>query len=275
MRILTTLFFALVGFSLVAQEAEKSLQELYQEGNTAYEARDYKTYLERMREIDEMRPNYPMVVYKLAGAYALNKRKARSIQKLRQSILMDATLDFENDEDFKNVRRYKGYNKLLELKDRLGKKEVHDEVYRIIDVGMLHPESFVVLDDGSILMGSIREKKIVKIGADNQVTDWLETDMAVMGMEVSNGYLWVATAALPEMEGFEASMRGKSLVLQVDLETAGIVQGMDYDEKSVIGDIELDKQSRIWLSNRMTPFLSRDHTDTTYVPGAFAGANFE
>lgn len=275
MRLFTLCCFLLISCTLFAQNAEKTLQELFQEGNTAYEAKDYKTYLERLKEIDERRPNYPIVVYKLAGAYALNKRKARSIQKLRQYILMDATAAFEEDADFDQIRDYKGYDRLVELKETLGKTEVHDEVFRTIDVGLIHPESFVLLDDGSILLGSVREKKIVKVDAGNNVSDWLETDYAVMGMEVHKGALWAATAAMPEMLGYEASMAGKSIVLQVDLETAGILQGLEYDDNAIIGDIELDEESRIWLSNSMQPYLSRDNTDTTSYLGAFVRKQYD
>jgi len=275
MRIITTLLFALFSFALVAQEAEKTLQELFSGANAAYEKEDYKVYLDNLRQIDERRPNYPIVVYKLAGAYALNKRKARSVQKLRQYILMDATAGFEEDKDFDAIRKYKGYKRLVALKEALGKKEVHDEVFRTIDVGLIHPESFVLLDDGTILMSSVREKKIVKIDQDNNVSDWLETDLAVMGMEVHKGYLWAATAAIDQMEGYTKEMAGRSLVLQINLETGGIVQGLDYDENSLIGDIELDNESRIWVSNSMTPFLGRDNTDTTDFIGGFMRKNYD
>ena len=251
------------------------MQDLFSEGNAAYEKKDYKIYLDRLRKIDERRPNYPVVVYKLAGAWALNKRKTRSVQKLRQYILMDATAEFENDPDFDNIRGYKGYNKLVELKETLGKKEVHDEVWRTIDVGLIHPESFVILDDGSVLLGSVREKKIVKVDAENNISDWLEADFSVLGMEIHSGALWVATAAMPEMLGYEASMAGNSLVLQVDLETAGIIQGMAYDENALIGDIELDEKSRIWLSDSRTAYLSRDNTDTTFHMGAFVRKQYD
>ena len=272
MRAITTTIFLCLALTLNAQ---KSIQELFTESRTAYEQKDFRNYLELLRQIDDQRPNHPTVVYKLAGAYALNGRKSRSIQKLRQSILMDATTSFEEDPDFKNIIGYKGYDKLLELRENLGKEEVHDEVFRTVDVGLIHPESFVILDDGSLLLGSVREKKIVKVDPAGNVSDWLETEYAVLGMKLKNGFLWASTAAIPQMLGYEAQMKGTSVVLQVDPNTAEIVQGMGYDDQSTIGDIELDKESRIWLSNSMIPYISRDNTDTVSYRGSFVRKQYD
>ena len=162
--------------------AQKSLSQLFEEGDQAYERKDYQVFLERMRAIDEKRPNYPMVVYNLAKAYALNGRKTRSIQKLRQFLLMDATRDFENDPDFGSVRDYKGYEELKALKKTLLEAEINDEVFRTMDVGELHPESFVVLDNGDVLLGSIRKKKMVKADSSGNVTDWTETPYSVLNL---------------------------------------------------------------------------------------------
>lgn len=275
MRILTTLVLVFLSLSLVAQAPQKSLRQLLTESNTAYEKKDFKAYLGILREFNERRPNYPDVVYKLAGAYALNRRKTRSIQTLQQLILMDATFDFENDDDFKSIRKYKGYDRLIELKERLGKKEVHDEIYLTVDVGLIHPESMALLNDGTILLGSVREKKIVRIDPKGEVSDWLETEYSVLGMEEHKGALWVSTAAMPEMLGYQPDMRGKSVILQISLANGAILQGIEFDDESTIGDIELDRESRIWLANSMTPYLSRDVTDSTVYAGAFLRRQYD
>lgn len=263
-----------LAFSLKAQE---TLQEYYNRATAAYENKDYSGYLENIREADKLRPNHPFIVPKVAAAWALNGRKTRSIQKLRQMMLMDATYDFINNPDFESIKGYKGYDKLVALQKRLATVEIHDEVYMTIEAAALHPESFVVLEDGELLLGSIREKKIVKVDRSGKVSDWLETPYAVLGMKVDfkKGHLWVSTAAVPEMKGFTATDQGKSVVLQIDIRTAEILQGIAYDEESIIGDLVVDQQDRIWLSNSMTPHLSRTETDTTKYLGAFNRKQFD
>ena len=257
--------------------SQKSLNQLFQEGKQAYEKKDYPDFLDKMRAVDEKRPNYPAVVYQLAKAYALNGRKTRSIQKLRQLILMDATRDFEKDPDLESIKGYKGYDEVKVLKKTLSEIEENDEVFRIINTGGLHPESFVILDNGDILLGSIREKKIVKVDLSGNITDWAETPYSVLGMhaDFEAGHLWVASAAMPEMIGYQPSDKGNSYLLKIDLETGGIIQGMHFDEESMIGDVVFDQESHLWFSNSMVPLLSRDCMDTTFLTGAFVRLQFD
>ncbi len=269
-----TLLFFFISTSVFSQ---KTLNEYFQEGLAAYEAKDYKLYLEAMETIDEVRPNNPMVVYNLAGAYALNGRKIRSIQKLNQLLLMDATYDFQQNEDFDNIRRNKGYEELIALQAKLNRVEEHDEVFRIIDAGEIHPESFVIMDNGDILLGSIREKKIVRVDPDGNKIDLVKTEYAVLGMHIdpANGLLWAATAALPEMLDYKPADKGKSLIMQINPTSGEVIQGLEYDEGTIIGDLAIDKESRIWLSNSLEPTLGRDNTDTTDFTGAFIRKQFD
>lgn len=260
----------------MAQE-EKTFQDYFNAATEAYEAKKYSLFLENIREADALRPNHPAIVPKVAAAWALTGRKTRSIQKLNQMLLMDANFNFVDNTDFDNLRKHKYYKRLLALQARLTTVEVNDEVFKTIDVGYLHPESFVLLENGEILLGSVREKKIVKVATDGTVSDWIETPYAVLGMKADfeRGFLWATTAALPEMLGFEQSDYGNSIVLQIDLERTEIIQGISYDEASTIGDLVLDGENRLWLSNSMTPFISRNGTDTTNYLGAFNRLQFD
>lgn len=257
--------------------SQKTLNEYFKEGIAAYESKDYKLYMESMEAIDEIRPNYPIVVYNLAGAYALNGRKIRSIQRLNQLLLMDATYDFQQNEDFKNIRRNKGYDELVKLQEKLNRVEEHDEVFRTIDAGEIHPESFVIMDNGDILLGSIREKKIIRVDPEGNKIDLVKTEYSVLGMHIdpANGMLWAATAAMPEMIDYNPEDKGKSLIMQIDPKSGVVIQGLEYDEGTTIGDLAIDKQSRVWLSNSLEPTLGRDNTDTTDNTGAFIRKQFD
>ncbi len=260
----------------MAQE-EKTFQDYFNAATEAYEAKKYSLFLENVRQADALRRNHPAIVPKVAAAWALTGRKTRSIQKLNQLLLMDANFNFVDNTDFDNLRKHKYYKRLLALQASLTTVEVNDEVFKTIDVGYLHPESFVLLENGEILLGSVREKKIVKVSTDGTISDWIETPYAVLGMKADfeRGFLWATTAALSEMLGFEQSDYGNSIVLQIDLERTDIIQGISYDEVSTIGDLVLDGENRLWLSNSMTPFISRNGTDTTNYLSAFNRLQFD
>ena len=268
---LLLLFISTFAFS------QKTINEYFQEGLAAYEAKDYKLYLEAMEAIDEIRPNNPMVVYNLAGAYALNGRKIRSIQRLNQLLLMDATYDFQQNEDFKSIRRNKGYDELIALQEKLNRVEEHDEIFRTIDIGEIHPESFVIMDNGDILLGSVREKKIVRVDLEGAKIDLVKTEYSVLGMHIdpANGLLWAATAAMPEMIGYNPVDKGKSLIMQIDPTSGVVIQGLEYDEGTIVGDLAIDKESRVWLSNSLEPTLWRSNADTADYMGAFVRKQFD
>ncbi|OEK04962.1 hypothetical protein [Roseivirga misakiensis] len=257
---------------------ELSAQDYFSAAQKAYEEKDYDAFLSNMREANALRPNHPVIVPRLAAAWALTGRKIKAVQSLSQMMLMDASYDFENNSDFDNIRTHKNYKKLLALKDKMSAEEVNDEVFKTVDAAFLHPESFVVLDNGEVLLGSIREKKIVKILADGTIIDWLEeTPYGVLAMkpDFEADILWVTCAAIPETNGFLKSDTGKSTVLQVRLSDAKVLQGLVFEDDSTIGDIAIDKADRIWLTNSRTPYLTRNNTDTTDYIGAFSGKQFD
>lgn len=275
MKKLVLLFALLLSYnSILAQE---DLQSFYTKATEAYEQKDYDVFLENIRAADKLRPNHPSIVPKLAAAWALTGRKIRAVQTLKQMVLMDATFDFQNNPDFDNIRDHKNYDDLLQLQARLNKVEVHDEVYRVINTGSLHPESFVLLNSGEILLGSIRERKIVKVDTNGLVSDWVEVPYGVMGMKYveETDQLWVAASALPEMEGFSEDDKGKSIVMQIDVSKGEIQHGVEFDDGSIIGDLVLDREQRIWYSNSAKPLLVRNVTDSDQYWGPFARKYFD
>lgn len=274
MRSIILLVLALISFQCFSQ---RSVQYYYNLANEALDKKDYEEYSIQIRKANEKRPNHPVIVPKVAEAWALTGRRTRAIQTIRQMLLMDATYDFEGNAIFDDIRNHRDYGELLELQRTLGTKEVHDESYLTINAAELHPESFVLLADGGLLLGSVRKKKIVKVSPEGLVTDWLNLPYAVLGMkpDYEKNQIWVSTAAMPEMEGFNSEDQGKSLVFQIDINSGRIIQGLEYDETSIIGDIVLDSLSRLWLSNSLEPYLTRTNTDTADYLGSFSRLQYD
>ena len=274
MRTIILLVLALISFQCFSQQPA---QYYFNLANEALAKKDYEEYSIQIRKANERRPNHPVIVAKVAEAWALTSRRKRAVQTIRQMLLMDATYDFEGNTIFDDIRNHRDYGELLELQRTLGTKEVHDETYLTIHAAELHPESFVLLEDGGLLLGSIRKKKIVKVSPEGLVTDWLDLPFAVLGMkpDYEKNHIWVSTAAMPEMEGFEPEDQGKSIVCQIDISSGRIIQGIEFDETSIIGDIVLDSLSRLWLSNSLEPYLTRTNTDTAEYLGSFSRLQYD
>lgn len=274
MRTIILLVLALISFQCFSQQPA---QYYFNLANEALAKKDYEEYSIQIRKANERRPNHPIIVAKVAEAWALTGRRTRAVQTIRQMLLMDATYDFEGNTIFDDIRNHRDYGELLELQRTLGTKEVHDESYLTINAAELHPESFVLLEDGGLLLGSIRKKKIVKVSPEGLVTDWLDLPFAVLGMkpDYEKNHIWVSTAAVPQMEGFEPEDQGKSIVFQIDINSGRIIQGIEFDETSIIGDIVLDSLSRLWLSNSLEPYLTRTNTDTAEYLGSFSRLQYD
>ena len=266
------LFFTLfLGLTCQFLSAQQSAQLFYKMGNEAYEGKKYKKYLQLMRQADELLPNHPTITEGLVRGYALTGRKTRSIQHLRKLLMMDATFEFQEDSDLKSIVGSRGYQGVVNLKRLLLNPEVNDELYRTIETDSLHVEGLVILDNGDLLLSSVHQKKIVRVDSAGNITDLLETPYSALGMKVDThtGFLWVATAAMPEMLGFEEEDRGHSVIFQIDIESGNVKQAMSFEEEEMYGDLVLDSLSRIWLTNSQTPYLSRDNTEDVQSYGSF------
>ncbi len=274
MRPIILLVLALISFQCFSQE---SAQDYYNLAIEALENKDYEEYSLHIRKANDLRPNHPLIVAKMAEAWALTGRRTRAVQTIRQMLLMDATYNFEGNSVFDDIRNHRDHGELLELQRTLGTKEVHDETYLTINAADLHPESFVLLADGGLLLGSVRQKKIVKVSPEGLVSDWLDLPYAVLGMKPDylNNQIWVSTAAMPEMEDYQVEDLGKSIVFQIEINSGRIIQGLEYDETSTIGDIELDSLSQLWLSNSFEPYLTRTSTDTSDYLGSFTRLQYD
>jgi hypothetical protein len=87
-----------------AQPATPAPQQIYTEAAAAYRDRAFGTYLDKMRTLADMRPTHPTILYKLAGAYALNERADDVARVLERLTALQLVFDVTKDADFAAVR---------------------------------------------------------------------------------------------------------------------------------------------------------------------------
>ncbi len=247
------LLIAISLFSLATLEAQ-SIRDLYQEGLKAYEEKDYKLFKEKMFAIDTMRPNYPAVVYNLAGSYALTGELDKSIQTLNKYILMDASPDFSKDADFDAIKETSGFAEIQRLQEKLT-KEI--PVQNAIEWAILpsHPESITYSKkQNSYFIGGVRDGNIWKIQEGKEPMLWAASESnswCVMGLEVSedNKFLWACTAAMENYDGFLQNDEGFSSVLKFDLKSKKCLAKYTLADGHVFGDLISDSQGNIYISD--------------------------
>jgi len=184
----------------------------------------------------------------------LNNDSEKAISVLEKLVLMNNKVDFEKDADFDNLKNTSEFMKVVQLKSELEKTVKYSEKVISLSEKDLHPEGLIFLPKRKIwLSSSIRKKKIVSFDSiTGQCSDWFtECDFLVFAMKtVSNEkYLWVATAALPEMIGFSKEMEGKSEILKIDIKTQKIVKRFPVEGNHVFGDLVIAKSGDVYVSD--------------------------
>jgi len=242
-----TFFFSTVCFS-------QSQRELYKQSTEVYSAKNYKEFLRITQKLDSVRPLHPTFTYNLAAAYSLNKDKQKAVSVLEKLVLMNNKVDFEKDADFDNIRPTEEFQKIIKLKTELDKPIANSNKVISLSEKELHPESLIYLEKQKLwLASSIRLKKIVAFDfKTGKCSDWFtDSQFSTFAMKADRKgkCLWVATAAMPEMIGFEKEMEGKSEILKIDIKTKKIVKRFLIEGNHVFGDLVLDKKGNVYISD--------------------------
>ncbi len=258
MRKITYLLLTLVTLTVSAQ----GLRELYQQGVKAYEEENYELFTQKMSAIDEMRPNYPAVVYNLAAGYALTNQKDRAIEILNKYILMDATQDFTQDKDFNSIKDLPDFAdiqyKQKELTKTLGLSRSLE--YAVYDS---HPESITYSNkQKAFFIGGVRDGKIWKISEGKEPELWAEStknSWSVMGLEVSSDekILWVCTSSMSNYENYDQNEEGFASVLKYDLKNGKLLETFALPGGHNFGDLITNKNGDIFISDGTANHLYR------------------
>lgn len=252
----TTVLFLLLTFSLNAQ----SLNELFTQSNTAFTNKDYKLFLELNQKMDSMRPMHPKITYSLATAYAVNGDMQNTYDVLKRISAMNNTVDIVADENFAAFMKTAYYGEWLAFREQMGKETSQSKKVVTLDEKDLHPEGLAYVNGTGWLAASVRKRKIVSFDSiTGKCSDWLaDNDMlAVFAIkpDIENKYLWAATAALPEMEGYNSSMEGKAEVLKIDITTKQIVKRFPMEGGHLFGDLVVADSGKVFISDSGQPVL--------------------
>ncbi len=239
----------------------QSQRELYNNSIKAYEAKKYSEFLQITKQLDSIRPMHPTFTYNLAVAYALNQEIENAVAQLKKVILMNAKTVFEDDADFQNIKETEVFKALSAFKQKQLEIITNSQKAIILSEKALHPEGLVYLPKTKTwLASSIRKRKIVSFDEKTgNCSDWLkeESILAVFAMkpDAKEEFLWVATSAIPEMENFNETVKGKAEILKINIKTREIVKRYSSEGSHVFGDIYVTKNNKIFISDSEKPIF--------------------
>lgn len=232
----------------------QSLREIYQEGVKAYEEKNYALFNEKMFTIDTMRPNYPAVVYNLAGSYALLGKSDLALKTLEKYILMDATQDFSEDADFDSILDLEGFKSIKNKQNKLKETIEVDQTYTLPLLAS-HPESMTYSEkQKSFFIGGVRDGSIWEVQESKEPKLWAESaknSWSVMGLQVSadEKTLWACTSSMNNFKEYNQSEEGFASVLKYDLRNGKLLETYVLPGGHNFGDLITDKAGNIFLSD--------------------------
>ena len=260
------IFIALISFVFKANS--QNLQEMYNKSKSAYENKEYGSFLKIMKQLDSLRPSHPVFTYNLAAALVLNGKTEEALPVMAKSILMDNGVDFDQDADFEPVRSKPGYQRILALKQQQNKTVTGSGKVVVLKEKDLHPEGLTYLPKAKLwLAASIHKGKIIAFDSQTGVcTDWFIADkgFAVFAMKPDKNekYLWVATAAIPEAQSFTKELEGKAVILRIDIAGKKITARFSVNGNHLFGDLAVTREGTVYVSDSAQPVLYKIENNT-------------
>lgn len=246
--------------SIVASRAE------YREAVRAYEARDLTAFLTHAKAAQALRPQHGGVIYALASAHALNRDTTRALVMLQRFAALGYFADVAADSDFAVLQ---GSAAMGQIQRRLQQNQepvIRSRVAFTLDQRDLLTEGVGYDPAGRrFFVGSVRHRRIVALSSDGRISSFAghpdPLPWAPLGMRVdpTGRSLWVAAAALPQMEGYAAADSGTSAVLRFDLKSGKLVGEYRATGPGLhaLGDLAVTRGGDVYASDSRSPVIYR------------------
>ncbi|HEV8334853.1 MAG TPA: hypothetical protein VGR67_00345 [Candidatus Polarisedimenticolia bacterium] len=248
----------------------------------AFDEKDYAAFRENMEKAVELRPGHAGYQYYLAMAEALTGRKDQALYWLSRVAGVGLAFPAAEESAFESIRDSEGFQGILRQFEA-NKAPVHRSSIaftvgeqRLIAEGLAY-------DPGKdrFLIGSVHRRKILSVARDGKIATFSVPEdglWGVFGMRVdpARRLLWVASAALPEMEGYGPEDDGKTGVFKYDLKTGKLLARYlpaGRERKHFFGDLTVDAKGSVFVTDSVSPILytigRRDDRLEPFVEGPF------
>src|SRR5262249_32576167 len=151
--------------------------------------------------------------------------------------------DFDADDDFASIRQTEGYKKAKATLEAVRTDRVSSGATR----GFVIPEKGLVPEGvaydpktRSFFVSSIRKRKILRIGPDGKVTEFVSPardglrSAAGLRVDPARRALWVASEAIPSMDGYVKDQPLQAAVFEYEVDTGKLRK--EYVPPSAAGD---------------------------------------
>ncbi len=230
-------------------------RKLQREALEAYKAKDYATFLAKIRGASDLRPDHPTLLYYLAGAYTMNGRNDEALSTLERVGRMGMVYEIAKEADFEPLRTDKRFEGVVEAFKKnaqpIGKaSRAFTTVMGLITEGLAYDgQRFFV---GSVRTGTIRTKDGGTFAG--------PTGRGVFGLAIDRKrrLLWAATSVVEQNVEFREEDKGRAAVIAFGLDDGKVRSTFEAPEgKHLFGDLTLAPNGDVYISDSTTPAIYR------------------
>ncbi len=263
-KVVLVAFLAACAAPLCAADPPKNAFVLVKEAAAAYQRGDKAAFLKDYEEAARLRPGDAWIVYNLACAQAVNGQTEAAVRSLEQFGALRVVADFDGDKDLDSIRQTAGYKKVVAETAALRKERIGSgsSVAFTIPEKEVAPEG-VAYDSvtKAFFVASVRKGKVVRIGPDGKITDFIASGSGLrsalgLGIDPKRRTLWVASEAIPQMNGAREGDPPKSALFEFDLDTGKLRREHvpPVSEKPpYFDDLTVAADGRVYVNDGRTP----------------------
>jgi streptogramin lyase len=249
---------------LCAADSPKTAFQLQQDAKEAYDRGDKAEFLQDYEQAARLRPGDVWILYNLACAQALNGKTEAALATLDEFVAHRLVADLDGDTDLESIRKTEGYARLLARMGALRKERITSgaTVAFTIPEKEVAPEG-VAYDPvtKAFFVASVRKGKIVRIGPDGKIADFVPAGSGLksalgMGVDAKRRTLWVASEAIPMMNGAREGDPPQSALFEFDLDTARLRKEHRPPESKpppFFDDLSVGADGRVYVNDGRSP----------------------
>ncbi|MTI86595.1 MAG: heme biosynthesis protein HemY [Balneolaceae bacterium] len=255
-------FLFIVILSPILCNAQTDFRQAYAEGLKALEEGDYPAFLKHLILSDSLRPNHPVILYRLAAAHALNQQPEKSLDVLGYRADFYALDDFSEDSIFTPLTSRQRYRDLLASIEQANTPQQQSKLVFKFDRTGFHPEGMVYAPSfNAFLLSDVRCGKIIRVDSKGKniqtVFDLKEHGYwGAMGMAIdprNADHLWVSSSALPNYCQYSETLEGASVILLLSLSEQKVLKEFTVEGKHVFGDLTISEKGEVFFTDSMNP----------------------
>lgn len=239
------------------------------EGVAAAGREDAATYLAKMEEAVELRPDVPRLLSHLAAAQAANEQPEQAVATLGRIAALGLTLPVEKMDEFAALKTRGDFkqvvSKLADATKPIGRGQT---AFSLPDVtGLLEGIAWRT-KTGELYFGDVHHRAVWARGKEGKLRRLTPEGDELLGvfglaLDEASGTLWAATAAVPAMRGYEPEQKGAGALAEIDLKTGAVRRTLPLpspqrgEAMSQLGHIALASDGTVYLPDSGEPVLWR------------------